>query len=553
VIVLAGLAAPFESRSFRWLEGTATFSNIAIWILSLVSGFVMETLTRAPVLVTLATAITSFTALISVVFSGAAADTGDRRVILLVAKLVLLASAVFLAVMAVSGALSPATLLFGLAGVGLANGTSSPSWWTTVSSLVPPRSVPVALSVDSFQWNIGQVVGPIVGGFILHEAGAAVLFAVASALIVPLPVFLVIWRGRADTRLTTPGSAAAERILGSISAGWRYFLYTAELRSIAARTALFVTPSAALGALLPLIATHDFHASASTYGIYVAFGGLGALGAALVLPRLHGRLHLDVLVAVATLLNAGGTIALALAPSLWTLLPAILLSGGTWVWATTVFTIATRGAVPEWVRTRTLSIYYLVLQGPYALGGIAFGILDTFLPLHVTLAIDAALFLPGVLLIPRYGLPVIDREHQELFVRPNLSAPNVAPADGPVMVLIEYLLADADIEEFLEAIAQLRIVRRRLGATRWGIFEDVTVPGRFMETFLMPSWEDYVRQRDRYSVADHAIDASVASFHRGATPPVVTRLVHPNTVEAAKARSSWRREMARLLTDPLVE
>jgi len=530
------------------------FSNTSIWILSLVSGFIMETLTREPVLITLTAAMTSLTGLISASVSGAAADARDRRLIILLAKGILLASALFLCLVSLAGALTPATLLIGLAGVGIASGTSSPSWWSTVSSLVPPRLVPVALSIDSFQWNIGQVLGPILGGYILHSVKATVLFLVCSVLIAPLFGFLVVWRGRNELGLSTPGAAAAEKIAGAISAGWRYFYYTPGLRSIAARTILYVAPAAALSSLLPLLATRYLHASAFTYGLYLALGGVGAMLAALLLPRLHGALHLDVLVAFATTANLGAVALIAIFPVPFVAIPVLIVAGGTWVWVTTVLTIATRDSAPEWVRTRSLAIFYLMLQAPYALGGIGFGIVDTFLPLRVTLLVDAALFLPGLLLIPRYGLPVVDGTDLQLTVRPALVAgDHVDLEDGPVMILVEYQLAEQDVDEFLSSMAQLRLVRRRLGAFRWGVYEDVTQHGLLVETFLVSSWQQYLRQREHYTNADAAIEERVRSFHIGPREPHVTRLVHPDTVEAARARSSWRREMSRLISDPYLD
>ena len=271
------LFAPLRSRAFRWLEGTGLFSSTGVWMLTLVSGFIMERLTTSPVLVTLAAAMSPLAGICAVVFSGAAADSRDTRGVLLLAKILLLISVAFLVVMSSSKLLTPATLLVGLAGMGVASGTSSPSWWTTVSMLVPPEVVPVALSLDSFQWNIGQVVGPVLGGAVLRDAGATVFFALCGAVMVPLVGFLLLWRGRNDLRLSTPGGSAAKSLLGAISSGWRYFSNTPGLRAIAARTAAFVTPAAALGALLPLFAAHYLHTSAFGYGLILAVSGVGAL------------------------------------------------------------------------------------------------------------------------------------------------------------------------------------------------------------------------------------------------------------------------------------
>jgi predicted MFS family arabinose efflux permease len=487
---------------------------------------------------------------LAVVFSGAVADVRDRRAVLLVAKILLITSVAFLVVMSWAQLLTPTTLLVGIAGMGLASGTSSPSWWTTVGSLVAPDLVGVAMSLDSFQWNFGQVVGPVLGGAVLHSAGTTVFFALCGAVMLPLVAFLFIWRGRGDLRLSTPGGTAAESLIGAISSGWRYVSNTPGLRAIAARTALYVTPAAALGTLLPLFAARYLHTTALGYGLYLASGGLGAMTAALLLPRLQGLLHLDAIVAAATLTNALAVAALVVWPSRWAAAPVLFIEGGTWVWATVAFVLAARQVTPEWVQTRSLSLFYVVMQGPFVLGGLGFGIIDTFVPLRTTLLVSAVAFVPGVLVIPRFGLPVVDRSTLQLVASPTLTVgEHIHPNDGPVMILVEYQLAEEDVDDFLAAMAELRIVRRRLGGTRWGVFEDVTQQGKFFETFLVPSWNGYLLQRAHYTQADTEIEAHASAFHRGPGEPTFTRLVHPDTVEAARARSAWRREMLRLLTE----
>jgi hypothetical protein len=218
------------------------------------------------------------------------------------------------------------------------------------------------------------------------------------------------------------------------------------------------------------------------------------------------------------------------------------------VWATVSFIVAARQVTPEWVQTRSLSLYYVVLQGPFVLGGLGFGVIDTFLPLRETLLVAACAFVPGILLIPRYRLPVVDRSSLQVVASPSLPiGEHVHPDDGPVLILIEYRVDGEDVDDFLAAMAELRVVRRRLGGTRWGVFQDVTAHGKFFETFLVPSWNGYLLQRDHYTKADREVEARAFAFHRGADAPKINRLIHPETVEAARARSAWRREMLRLL------
>jgi hypothetical protein len=300
--------------------------------------------------------------------------------------------------------------------------------------------------------------------------------------------------------------------------------------------------------LLPLFAAHYFHTSAFGYGLILAVGGVGAMFAALSFPRLQGHLNLDAVVALATVANGLAVVALVVWPSHWVALPVLAATGASWVWATVAFVIAARQVTPEWVQTRSLSLFYVVLQGPFVLGGLGFGVVNTFLPLRDTLLVAAIAFVPGVVLIPRFGLPAIDRSSLQLVATPSLTiGDHVRPDDGPVLVLVEYRVAPGNVDDFLATMAELRIVRRRLGGTRWGVFQDVTENGKFLETFLVPSWQGYLLQRAHYTKADIATEARAFAFHSGPGEPRFTRLVHPDTVEAARARSAWRRDMLRLL------
>ena len=109
-----------------------------------------------------------------------------------------------------------------------------------------------------------------------------------------------------------------------------------------------------------------------------------------------------------------------------------------------------------------------------------------------------------------------DRSSLQLVASPSLSiGEHIHPDDGPVLILIEYRLNGEDVDDFLATMAELRIVRRRLGGTRWGVFQDVTTHGKFIETFLVPSWQGYLLQRAHYTRGDREVEKRAFAFHRG--------------------------------------
>jgi hypothetical protein len=80
---------------------------------------------------------------------------------------------------------------------------------------------------------------------------------------------------------------------------------------------------------------------------------------------------------------------------------------------------------------------------------------------------------------------------------------------GPVMVMVEYRSAVEDRHSFLVALERVAAERRRDGAYAWGVFEDAAEPGCFVETFLVESWLEHLRQHERVTKADRLLQEQV--------------------------------------------
>jgi hypothetical protein len=101
--------------------------------------------------------------------------------------------------------------------------------------------------------------------------------------------------------------------------------------------------------------------------------------------------------------------------------------------------------------------------------------------------------------------------------------------DGPVMITLEYLIDPARVGEFEALMAESRSARLRQGAVSWALFEDVQVPGRFIEYYACESWADYLRRFDRYTAMDQRLQSMRYAFHLGEEPPRIARYLarHP--------------------------
>jgi Transmembrane secretion effector len=94
---------------------------------------------------------------------------------------------------------------------------------------------------------------------------------------------------------------------------------------------------------------------------------------------------------------------------------------------------------------------------------------------------------------------------------------------GPVLVTIEYQVRSQHRRDFLSALDRLAHERGRDGAYAWGIFEDTAKPGRFIETFLVESWLEHLRQHQRVTNAGRVLQERVHRLLEGT--PIVTHLI----------------------------
>jgi hypothetical protein len=189
-------------------------------------------------------------------------------------------------------------------------------------------------------------------------------------------------------------------------------------------------------------------------------------------------------------------------------------------------------AVPAWVQARALGTYMMVFQGGLALGSVLWGAIAEHSSTPIALACSA-----GGLLIT---LPFVYRFHilqgplpDHTPFQPRRPAPQLAdtePTDGPVRISVEYHVPAENYAEFTRAIHQLRGVRLRDGAMRWGIYRDAINPEHLEETFIMESWLDFLRSRERITAADEAIRARVRALHRGPEPPKTSYQIYAREI-----------------------
>ncbi|MDT5294088.1 MAG: hypothetical protein QOJ76_968 [Acidobacteriota bacterium] len=514
--------SPLRLSIFRALWLAAVASNVGTWMHNVGAEWLMTTLAPTPLMVALMqTAETSPTFLLALP-AGALADIIDRRRLLLFSQGWMLVAAVGLALSTILGLTTPIVLLLLTFALGLGAAMNAPAWQAIVPELVPRDQLPAAVSLNSVAFNIARALGPALGGLVVAAAGPWAVFLLNSLSFVG--VILVIYRWR---REPVESIAPTERVLGAMRAGLRYARHAPELRNLLVRTGVFASCASALWATLPLIARTELRLGPLGYGVLLGGLGAGAILGALVLPRAGRTVSVNVLVVLGTIIFAGATLALAYVRVYGLLCAAMVCGGVAWMTTMSSFNISAQTKVPEWVRARALALYLLVFFGSLAAGSATWGLVAERVGIPLALLSASIALLVGLAATPFFPLrggdrpdlnPSLHWSEPTFMLEPHMER-------GPVLVTVEYLIDPARAKEFAHAAEDLKRILRRDGATRWGLFADTARPGRYLETFLVESWAEHMRQHARVTNEDRAVQERVRSFHRGDSPPVVTHLV----------------------------
>jgi hypothetical protein len=203
-------------------------------------------------------------------------------------------------------------------------------------------------------------------------------------------------------------------------------------------------------------------------------------------------------------------------------LGASVVAGASWIAALATLSVSAQVALPDWVRGRGLALYTTVFFGCLTLGSAAWGEVAASVGLPAAHFLAAAGAIIAIPLTWHWNLQT--GAGADLTPSMHWPAPITTQAidedRGPVLVMVEYRINPKNRTAFLKALARLEHERRRDGAYAWGVFDDAAEEGRIVETFLVESWMEHLRQHERVTNADRVVQDAVHRFHLGGTPKV---------------------------------
>jgi MFS family permease len=421
------LLAPLRHRDFRLLWSGMTISLLGDGIFLVAMVWQAYELWNAPAALSLLGIGMTIPTLVFLLPAGVLSDRLDRRSLMLWADIGRAVVIAALAVLSLTGLLTFWELMALVALYGVGTAFFTPAFEAIVPDIVPAADLAAANSLDQFVRPVAlRLAGPALGGALVAGVGTGAAFALDAASFVASTVAVFLMRPPAHPRSEHVASSASAVKEGLRFVRSRVWLWGTLLSAAIAYLA-FMGPAEVL---LPYLVKNELHASAGDLGLVFAAGGVGAIGAALIMGQ-RGHPGRDVTVMYATWTLA--TLAVAgygLATASWQLMVACLAFNaletvGTIVWAT-----VKQRHVPASMLGRVSSLDWLISIGllplSFALTAPVAGLIGVRATLIGAAVIGGvitlgALFLPGMRDIegiatedPQRDAPPLDPE----FLRP---------------------------------------------------------------------------------------------------------------------------------------
>ena len=410
--------------------------------------------------------------------------------------------------------------------IGCGTALNNPSWQASVGDMVPRVHLPAAVALNSMSFNLTRSVGPAIGGAIVAAAGAAAAFAANTVSYLALIVVLLRWKPASP-----PNMLPREPLGLAISAGLRYVAMSPNIEKVLLRGFAFGVTAISTLALLPLVARDIIQGGPLLYGVLLGAYGVGAIGGALLGGRLRGVIANEWIARIGFLSFALSATVSGLSTNVWLTCLGLMVGGASWVLTLALFNVTVQLSTPRWVVGRALSLYQMATFGGMALGSWVWGLVAEGYGPDVALLASAALMIVGAALGLWFKLPdpsALNLDPLNRWREPHLAL-DLKPRSGPIVIMIEYIIREENLHDFLDTMAERRRVRRRDGARNWTLMRDVENPELWIESYHTPTWVEYIRHNQRITHADAMVGEKIRQLHSGTEPPRVHRMIERPT------------------------
>jgi predicted MFS family arabinose efflux permease len=359
----------FEYRNFRMLWLGACTSSIGTWMQKLAQAWLVLELSDSAFLLGLDAFLGEIPIFLFSLLGGVAADRRDRRHLLLFSQVVQMGCAFLLAALFAFQVAEVWHILCLSFVVGLAQAFGGPAYQALLPALVELKDLSNAIALNSIQFNLARVIGPVLGGLALTKLGAAWCFSLnAVSYAAPIVALMLL-----DLKYS-PGRTQLS-MLDSLKQGLSFIRGHAAMQSLFALAFSIAAFGIPLIVFLPVFARDVFGQDAGTYTLLLSIYGSGSILGALLVAAMgqsghKGRTMLLMMICL-------GLTTVGFSLSQWLVLSCMFLffAGVCLVGASAQLTSLVQEVTADEMRGRVMSVFNVAFRGGMPIGSLGSGAL----------------------------------------------------------------------------------------------------------------------------------------------------------------------------------
>ena len=381
------MLAAFTYRDFRVLWFGSCTSSIGTWMQNVAENWLVLSLTGSAFLLGLDAFMQQLPIMLFTLIGGVLADRLDRRRTLLMSQYVQMTCAFTLAVLVYFGVVRIWHILLLSFITGSAQSFGGPASQALVPSLVAKDDLPNAIALNSIQFNLARVIGPLLAG------GALTLFGMVSCFSLNGLSFMVVIAALMSLGVKHIPSAAPKRMGEELRGGLSYVRHQGSMVALTVLAFATTFLGFAILTFLPLFAQRVFHQGVGEYSRLMAFSAAGSVFGALAVAWLgkHSRMGLAVL--VVQVMCGLLIVAFALSRILWLSDILLFFTGASLIIVFSTIASLVQLIAPNELRGRIMSIYMVAFRGGMPLGSLVSGYFASRVGAPTVLVVNGTLLL----------------------------------------------------------------------------------------------------------------------------------------------------------------
>lgn len=380
----------FENRDFRLMWTGAFISTTGTWMQTVAQAWVVYSLTNSAFYLGADAFLATVPMIIFSLLGGVVADRIERRKILLMSQYLQMSIAFVLAALLYTKHIHIWHIFVLSFLTGSVQAFGGPAYQALLPLIVKREQVPNAIAMNSLQFNLARMIGPVVAGFALGAKGAAFCFFVNGLSFIPVVVSLLMLRAR-----FVPERKENRSIAHEMKEGLRFVLHDKPIAQLTVVATICTFLGMPLITLLPVVARSVFNLGAGGYGWMLTASGAGSVTGALLVAGLGHAKQKGRMALLCQLVFSLCLATFAFSHTVWLSIACLYIGGAALLGVITQVSSLVQLTTAEELRGRVMSIFMMAFRGGMPLGNLVAGWVAEVRSVQFALAVNAVLLFCG--------------------------------------------------------------------------------------------------------------------------------------------------------------